>query len=139
MHISVNSNNEIKKVGIDENLTVLYVDETNPSYPWNGWSEAKICCYKVKVNDEGIVTMMTPYIDSRLLDHFDQLGIHSEENANGLTDTQMAICDNYEDFLSYSETTDEALETGNTQITDLEMAVCDIYEMITEFSTLMEG
>ena len=36
MYISVNDKNEIKKVGIDENLTVLYVDENSADYPWNG-------------------------------------------------------------------------------------------------------
>lgn len=42
-------------------------------------------------------------------------------NADGITDTQMALCDNY-----------EMIEVGNQQITDLEMAICDIYEMIAE-------
>lgn len=93
MYISVNSNNEIKKVGIDENLTVLYVDETNPSYPWNGWSEAKICCYKVKVNDEGIVTMMTPYIWSNNLEVIDMLGQSTDDNSNGLFDMADATSD----------------------------------------------
>lgn len=121
MYISVNDRNEIKKVGIDENLTVLYVDENAPLFPFEGWSDAKICCYKVNVNDKGIITMMSPYIYSNNLDVIDMLGKASETNADGITDTQMALCDNY-----------EMIEVGNQQITDLEMAICDIYEMIAE-------
>lgn len=98
MYISVNSNNEIKKVGIDENLTVLYVDETREDYPWNGWSEAKICCYKVKVNDKGIVTMMTPYIWSNNLEVIDMLGHASEHYADSkkayLDDTECVFTTN---------------------------------------------
>lgn len=86
MYISVNKNNEIKKVGIDENLTALYVDENMSGFPFEGWSDAKICCYKVTVKD-GIITMMTPYIDSRMLDHFDQIGAVEEENSEALFDT----------------------------------------------------
>lgn len=138
MYVSVNNQNEIKLVGIsaDPSLTSLFINDDMS--PFKGWSEAKICCYKVIVKD-GIVMMMTPYVDSRLLDHFDQLGLHSEENAEGLTDTQMALTENYEGFLEYSEVTDEAIEISNTQITDLEMAVVELYEMITDVSSLMEG
>lgn len=59
----------------DVSLTPLYIkDETNPFF---GWSKAKICCYMVTVSD-GVVTMMTPYVDSRLLDQIDMMG-HSIE------------------------------------------------------------
>ena len=70
MYVSVNKENEIKIIGVstDPNLTSLYIDDENN--PFNGWSAAKICCYKVEVKD-GIVIMMTPYVDSRLIDHFD--------------------------------------------------------------------
>lgn len=138
MYVSVNERGEIKMVGVSTNpgLTSLFIRDDMS--PFKGWSEARICCYKVIVKD-GIVMMMTPYVDSRLLDHFDQLGLHSEANAEGLTDTQMALTENYEGFLEYSEVTDEAIETSNTQITDLEMAVVELYEMITDVTSLMEG
>ena len=118
MYVSVNERNEIKEVGVSTTpyLTSLYIDDETS--PFKGWSNAKICCYKVNVQD-GIVTMMTPYVDSRLIDHFDQVGKDTETNAEGITDTQMALCDNY-----------EMIEVGNQQITDLEMAICDIYEII---------
>lgn len=133
MYVSVNKKNEIKKVGIstDTNLTSLYIDENDKDYPFEGWSEAKICCYKIRVTN-GHIVELSPYVDSRFIEHFDQLGLATEVNEESLTDTQMAICDNYEDFIEYSAATDEAIETGNTQITDLEMAICDIYEMIAE-------
>lgn len=92
MYVSVNNKNEIKQVGVstDPNLTSLYInDEENP---FKGWSEVKICCYKVNVTD-GIVMMMTPYVDSRLLDHFDQVGGATDDNSEGLFDTAEATSD----------------------------------------------
>jgi hypothetical protein len=75
MILFVNENNEIKDVNITSNksLIPLYVNENNDMFPFKGWSIAKICCYKVNVQD-GIITMMTPYVDSRMLEHIDQLG-----------------------------------------------------------------
>ena len=77
MILFVNSNNEIKDVNTtsDQSLTPLVVnDEENP---FANWSVAKICCYKVNVSD-GRVTMMTPYVDSKLIEHIDQLGVTSD-------------------------------------------------------------
>lgn len=75
MILFVNENNEIKDVNITSNksLIPLYVNENNDMFPFKGWSIAKICCYKVNVQD-GTITMMTPYVDSRMLEHIDQLG-----------------------------------------------------------------
>lgn len=73
MKVYVDSENRIKAVDstTDTSLTELTInDETNP---FKDWSIAKICCYKVTVVD-GIVTMMTPYADSRMIEHIDQLG-----------------------------------------------------------------
>lgn len=62
----------------DESLTPLFIkDETSP---FNGWSKAKICCYKVSVQN-GYVTMMTPYVDSRLIDQIDMMGHQVEDQA----------------------------------------------------------
>lgn len=73
MILFVNDKQEIHDVGstADKSLSPLYVkDEGNP---FATWSVAKICCYKVTVTD-GVVTMFTPYIDSSIISHIDQLG-----------------------------------------------------------------
>lgn len=74
MILFVNQNNEIKDVNVTADPTLIPLevndDEMNP---FANWSVAKICCYKVSVS-EGVVTMMTPYVDSRLIEHIDQLG-----------------------------------------------------------------
>ena len=83
MILYVNEKNEIKDVGTttDESLIEYVVnDEENP---FAGWSIAKICCFRAKVED-GIVTMYTPYVDSRLIEHIDQLG-----KANASTQAQL--------------------------------------------------
>lgn len=75
MLVYVDSESRIKAVGTttDTTLTELYINENDDSFPFKGWSTAKICCYKVTVQD-GIVTMMTPYVDSRILDFVDDIG-----------------------------------------------------------------
>lgn len=80
MIVFVDSDSKIRAVGktSDESLTPLYIsDEDNP---FKGWSKAKICCYKVTVSN-GYVTMMTPYVDSRMLDQIDLMGHAIEDQA----------------------------------------------------------
>lgn len=78
MVVYVNQNDEIKDVDVtsDHSLTPLEIDDEYN--PFAGWTVAKICCYRVQVKD-GRVIMMTPYVDSRLIDHIDQLGKMSDD------------------------------------------------------------
>ena len=79
MKVYVDNEQKIRAVNStdDTSLTELIInDEINP---FKDWSVAKICCYKVTVS-EGMVTMMTPYIDSRLIESIDRLGKLAEKN-----------------------------------------------------------
>ena len=100
MVLYVNSLNEIKDVNTtkDPSLIALQVndDEANP---FKDWSIAKICCFKVTVSD-GAVTMFTPYIDSRLIEHIDQLGVTDSINANDASNLRAAVEELYEMFES---------------------------------------
>ncbi len=80
MILYVDSESKVRAVNTttDTSLTPLYVDESNDTFPFKGWSTAKICCYMVNVSD-GVVTMMTPYVDSRMIQSKDDLG-HSLES-----------------------------------------------------------
>ena len=75
MILFVDSESKVRAVDntTDETLTPLYVDESSDTFPFKGWSTAKICCYRVSVSD-GVVTMITPYIDSRNLEMIDNMG-----------------------------------------------------------------
>ena len=73
MILYVNERNEIKDVNQTTDTSLIPLEVNDTDNPFIGWSVAKICCYKVNVKD-GMVTMMTPYVDSRLLEHIDQLG-----------------------------------------------------------------
>lgn len=118
MILYVNDKNEIKDVGVttDENLIEYVInDEYNP---FAEWSIAKICCYKVEVKD-GYVTMYAPYVDSRIIEHIDQLGKGNETNANNITDTQIGLTETYQ----------KALDTDAT-VTDVQLALVELYEMI---------
>ena len=75
MKIYVNERNEIHEVNTCSDPSLKELEVTDGTF--DGWSEAKICCYKATVN-EGNVTMMTPYVDSRLIEHIDQLGKQTE-------------------------------------------------------------
>lgn len=75
MKIYVNERNEIHEVNTCSDPSLIELEVTDGTF--DGWSEAKICCYKATVQD-GNVTMMTPYVDSRLIEHIDQLGKQTE-------------------------------------------------------------
>lgn len=75
MVLFVNERNEVKDVNTTSDPTLIPLEVTDGTF--DGWSDAKICCYKVEaVNGE--VTGYTPYVDSRLIEHIDQLGKQTE-------------------------------------------------------------
>lgn len=79
MILFINSKNEIKDVNetSDENLTAIEVDDE--STPFANWSVAKICCHKVMLNEEGKYTGFTPYVDTRIIEHIERLGLGNEK------------------------------------------------------------
>ena len=89
MILFVNEKNEIKDVNTtsDPSLIPLEVNDDEQN-PFRDWNVAKICCYRATVSD-GMVTMMTPYIDSRLIEHIDRLGAAQ----NAVADIEQALCD----------------------------------------------
>jgi len=97
MILYVNENNEIKDVNSTTNPSLIPLEVNDETNPFKGWSVAKICCYKVEVA-EGQVVMMTPYVDSRLIEHIDQLGKESDLNAADASDLRAAIEELYEIF-----------------------------------------
>ena len=95
MILYVNNKNEIKDVNTTSDPSLIALEVNDETNPFEGWSIAKICCYQVNVED-GIVTMMTPYIDSRIIEHIDQLGKESDMNASDAADLRAAIEELYE-------------------------------------------
>lgn len=66
----------------DASLTrIELADEGNP---FVGWSKHKITCYRIEVDEEGRVTMMTPYIDSRTINKYAKMSGDIEELDHGL-------------------------------------------------------
>lgn len=78
MIIYINNNGEIKDVNntLDKSLTAITIPEDNNLF--NGWTEDKICCYKVEIKDEKIVCA-TPYVNTDIIDRIDRL---SNQNMN---------------------------------------------------------
>ena len=73
MKIYVDNDGCIKDVNSTTNPNLIEIKINDKDNPFADWNELKICCYKVVV-DNGVVTSMTPYIDSRLIDMFDKIG-----------------------------------------------------------------
>lgn len=94
MKIYTNEKGEIKDVNSTKDPSLIEYDLIDATNPFIGWSVAKICCYKVTV-DNGNVTMMTPYVDSRLIEHIDQLG-QQVEAVTPWSETKTAYIDDTE-------------------------------------------
>ena len=73
MKVFVDEQNHIKDVGSTNDETLREVEIADETNPFEGWSTAKICCYKVEVNN-GVVTMFTPYVASSTLDFINEIG-----------------------------------------------------------------
>ena len=97
--------------------TLIEYDVTDGTF--DGWSVAKICCYKVAVSPEGHITMMTPYVDSRLIFHIDQLGRQGDTNTSDIADNREGLIETF-----------EATEENETEIAELRAATMELYELI---------
>ena len=116
MILYVNSKNEIKDVDStnDANLTPIEVaDDT-----FKGWTVAKICCYKAILKN-GKFVGFTPYVDSKIIEHIDNLAKESEQNASDVVDTQMAVAETYEKVIN-----------TECDVTDIEVAITELYEIM---------
>lgn len=83
MILFVNDKQEVHAVNVnntgDKTLTPVFVDETKKQViDIASWSIARICCYKMAVSN-GIIIMITPYVDSNSIPHYDQLGRQVED------------------------------------------------------------
>ena len=145
MIIFTDERGNIFDVGSTTDPTLIPTEITDGTF--DGWSVAKICCYRCEVVD-GNVVMMTPRVDSRLIEHIDQLGRQNESiipdmkldavllqakmNAESNTDEQAykvrTLYENWEDladdteitqgkFLNYEEVLYKCLQKHNKQAT----------------------
>lgn len=84
-----------------------------------------------------IITMMTPYVDSRIIEHIEQLGKQVETNSADILTTQDAVCESSmiaeEKFLEVEtalcETTmdtEERFAMSDERILEIETALCDL-------------
>lgn len=115
MILYIDTENRIKDVDTtsDSSLTPIEVEET----PFDGWSVAKICCYKVYLSQipiypepekseeeeeevepepigyKTVISGFTPYVDSRLIEHIDALGNGHEDNASKISENSEAEFD----------------------------------------------
>jgi len=116
MKVYCNDRLEIMDVGstLDTTLTEYEV----PDEDFEGWSIAKICCYKIYVS-LGKYCGFSPYVDSRLIQHIEQLGKQTEFNASDISDNREGLTETFESTL-----------TNTDDISMCREAIEEIYEMI---------
>ena len=86
-------------------------DEDNP---FDGWNAARICCYRIHVTD-GHVDMMTPYVNSILIDIVDRFGTADAQTAEDIISAEQEITDQ-----------DLALLDAEQEITDLDLRIMEL-------------
>ena len=121
MILFVNDKGEIRDIDSTEDKSLKELEITGNN-PFEGWSDARIRCYRVEVRD-GEVVMMTPYVSSTILDHIDYLGHGTERVAENIINTQMAL----------TETFEQAEKNGD-QLTDAEIAIAEVYEEVVRLN-----
>ena len=122
MVVFVNSKGEIKDVGSTKQVDLVGIVLRDEENPFKDWSIAKICCYRIETFD-GYVTMMTPYVDTRIIEHIDQLGKQVDNNTSGIQTNSV-------DIVTTQEGLAETYEETATSITQLEEALVEVYEII---------
>lgn len=121
MKVYVDSESKIRAVNTttDTSLTEVFIDETAETFPFKGWSTAKICCYKITVS-EGIVIMMTPYVDSRSLDMIDSMGHQIDTTSDDTKVTTETVDGIMTDMLpELAEADENIIATIDSILTDI--------------------
>ena len=109
MIIFVNERNEIKDVNTTKDETLTAYELTDNDNLFKDWNVDKICCYRVTLMPEVVdgeetgkylVTMMTPYIDSRIIEPIVWLREQIKSNSADIVTTderileiETALCD----------------------------------------------
>ena len=86
---------KIKDVGSTMDDSLIRTEIDDEANPFNGWSDDKICCYKIAVQD-GRIIMMTPYTDSRNIEFYDRGGRAHNDNSEGIFDVAELAGENSE-------------------------------------------
>lgn len=84
MKVYTDSEGRILAVGTTDDVSLIeHTIADDEQNPFIGWSDAKIMCYRVTVDNDGHVTMMTPYVPSNLIDKISQM--QTDIRNNGTT------------------------------------------------------
>lgn len=94
MIVYVNDKNEIKAVGSTTDPSLIAKSINDNDNPFDGWSDAKICCYKVRITN-GQVISMSPYVDTKLIEHFDQVGKQGNSVSSEYSGSHVYVKDEY--------------------------------------------
>lgn len=84
MKVFVNEEGKIKAIHAsdDTSLQMYELDETVESFPFSGWSDGRIMCYRINVapitidaepTGKYMVTMLTSYVDTRIIEKIEDL------------------------------------------------------------------
>lgn len=74
MILYVDKDNRVIAVNHTTDNTLTPIEVPEDSKQFDGWSEAKICCYRVKKLENGQIVVLSPYIDVNVVNNIDKLG-----------------------------------------------------------------
>ena len=93
MNVFLDDKNRIMDVGTSTNdkLTKVFIDETLESYPFKGFSEAKLKCYQVIVDEKGEVLKYEPFVSDEFIDVIERLESENSKLRNSLAITSSTL------------------------------------------------
>ena len=121
MIIYVNNRGEIKDVGSTKQLGLTAIIVPEEENPFEGWSVARILCYKILLDRDGNIGGYTPYIDSRIVEQLDKMGVATEGNTEDITANRDGLIETYDNTMSNS-----------SDITECREAIIELYDMLME-------
>ena len=93
MNVFIDDKNRIMDVGESTNdkLTKVFIDETLENYPFKGWNEEKLKCYKVTVDEKGEVLVYNPFVPDEFIDVIERLEGENAKLRNSLEITSSTL------------------------------------------------
>lgn len=94
MKLYLDNKNKIIAVNSTDrsDLKEIELDETAYDFPFTGWSETRICCYRVEVQD-GHISMITPYVPTYMISVLENLASENKKLARKNAELEDALCE----------------------------------------------
>lgn len=118
MILYVNDKGEIRAINQTEDTSLTAVEIDDNSNPFVGWSQEKICCFRIGTSN-GRIIFFTEYIDRDLVERISSLSNTDAVLSGDVVYTQLGLAETYE----------KVVDTEG-DVTDIELAITELYELM---------